>query len=121
MNNAVAHQNVERLIEAEMAHYRRAREANDAQTAWTALERAHVISQPYLGHHLFNHWTMLGYAFRLRDGREMLGQLFRLVLAPLGALTGKIPVGNTGRSNVSAFAPMKVPDDLVPLIKDING
>ena len=121
MNCSVAHQNVESLIEVEMTRYRQAREADDGHAAWTALERAHVISQPYLGHHLFNHWTMLGYAFRLRDGREMLGQLFRLVLAPLGALTGKIPVGNTGRSNVSAFAPMEVPDDLAPLIKDING
>ena len=111
----------EKLIVEEMAHYRQAREAGDTTAAWTALERAHVISQPYLGHHLSNHWTMLGYAFHLRDGREILGQLFRLVLAPLGALTGKIPVGNTGRSNVSAFAPMEVPDDLAPLIKDING
>lgn len=111
----------ERLIGEEMVHYRQAREADDTRAAWTALERAHIISQPHFGHHLFNHWSMLGYAFHLRDWREMLGQLFRLALAPVGALSGWIPVGNTGRSDVSAFAPMKVPDDLAHFIKDIKG
>ncbi|MBT8427288.1 MAG: DUF3703 domain-containing protein, partial [Erythrobacter sp.] len=32
--------------------------------------------------------------------------------APLGNLTGRLPWGNTGRANVSAFAPMPYPDDL---------
>lgn len=27
-------------------------------------------------------------------------------MAPLGNLTGRLPIGNTGRANVSAFAPM---------------
>jgi hypothetical protein len=35
-----------------------------------------------------------------------------LLLAPLGSLTGRLPIGNTGRSNVSAFLPMAIPQDL---------
>ncbi len=36
----------------------------------------------------------------------------RLALAPIGALTGGIPAGNTGRSNISAFETMAIPADL---------
>jgi hypothetical protein len=55
---------------------------------------------------------MLIYALRLHDLREVAGQVARLALAPLAAMTGRVPVGNTGRSNVSAFRPMPIPDDL---------
>ncbi len=51
-------------------------------------------------------------ALRRRDRKEIVGQLVRLVLAGPGSLTGKYPVGNTGGANVSAFAPMPIPDDL---------
>lgn len=100
------------LIDREMAAYHAARAASDIVAAWATLERAHIISQPYLGPHLANHMAMLGFAFELRDWREIAGQIVRLALAPFGALTGRIPIGNTGRSNVSAFQPMPIPDDL---------
>lgn len=66
-----------------------------------------------LGLHLRVHLAMLGYAFRLRQPREIVGQLARLALAPLGTLTGRVPHGNTGRANVGAFAPMPLPADLI--------
>jgi hypothetical protein len=59
-----------------------------------------------------SHITMLAFAFSRRDMREMSGKLLRIALVPLGALTGRLPTGNTGRARVSAFAPMPVPDDL---------
>jgi Protein of unknown function (DUF3703) len=102
----------DQLIATEMAAYRTARAANDSVMAWTALERAHIVSQPFLRPHLANHWAMLRFAVAERNGGEVFGQIMRLALAPLGALTGRIPVGNTGRSNVSAFQTMSVPDDL---------
>lgn len=55
---------------------------------------------------------MLCYAIALKDRREVFGQVFRLALVPLGALTGRIPIGNNGRARVSAFTPMTIPDDL---------
>jgi len=108
----------EQLIATEMAAYRAACAANDSVMAWSALERAHIVSQPYLGPHLAIHWTMLGFAIEQRDMREVAGQIARLALAPFGAVTGRIPIGNTGRSNVSAFQPMPVPEDL---LSKING
>lgn len=84
----------------------------DTGAAWWALERAHILSQPDLPMHLRVHWTMLGYAVRQLDLREVAGQTLRLALAPIGSLTGRLPVSNTGRSNVSAFEPMPIPADL---------
>lgn len=107
-----------RLIKQQMADYESARLAGDTNSAWRALERAHIVSQPHLGPHCDNHRAMLGFAVALRDWREMTGQVVRLILAPLGALTGRIPVGNTGRSNVSAFQPMAIPDDLYRAMED---
>ena len=101
-----------RLIKLEMANFENACSIGDTGSAWQALERAHIISQPFLGPHLANHWAMLGYAVMQRDWREVTGQLIRLALAPVGALTGRIPVGNTGRSNIGVFRPMPIPDDL---------
>lgn len=105
------------LLESEVTAYREARARNDIEVSWYHLERAHIVSQPHLGLHLASHWSMLGFAVELRDWRETAGQIVRLALAPLGALTGRIPLGNTGRSNVSAFQPMPVPQDLAAKIE----
>ena len=109
-----------RLIDVEMTQYKAARAGGNAASAWRHLERAHIISQPFLALHLDNHWAMLGFAWAKRDISELAGQIARLALAPLGSLTGRIPIGNTGRSNVSAFKPMPLPDDLHRLIEDAS-
>ena len=109
---------VRRLIAQEMSSHFAARTQGDTATAWRALERAHILSQPYLGPHLTNHCAMLTFALAQRDVREVIGQVARLALAPLGALTGRIPIGNTGRSNVSAFKPMPIPADLRDVMAD---
>ena len=106
-----------RVIGAEMAAYRSAVEAGDDDRAWHHLERVHIVSQPYLGPHLASHGAMLRFAIRRRDWSEVLGQMIRIILAPLGSLTGRLPVGNTGRSNVSAFAPMPIPADLAESLR----
>jgi hypothetical protein len=105
-----------KLIAAEMAHYRANRISADHGATWRALERAHIIAQPYFAAHLASHWHMLGFALTLRDWREAAGQLFRLLLVPLGSLSGRLPVGNTGRARVSAFRPMPMPGDLAALL-----
>jgi hypothetical protein len=105
------------IFNAEMVAYQTARTNRDSIAAWSALERAHIVSQPFLLLHLSAHWVMLGFAFIERDSKEIFGQFARLALAPLGALTGRVPLGNTGRSNVSAFQPMPITDDLRHTIK----
>lgn len=103
---------VRRIVQQEIAVFKKASEANEVDKAWRALERAHIVSQPHIALHVANHWAMLKFAVSERDCKEVVGQVLRLALAPMGALTGRIPLGNTGRANVSAFQTMPVPDDL---------
>ncbi len=101
------------------AEYRDARSAADAgktEKAWRHLERAHIVAQGMLVPHIYSHWRMLRLAVRTSDIREIAGQLARLALAPLGNLTGRLPIGNTGRSDVSAFAHMDIPADLQAIL-----
>src|SRR3954466_12904407 len=89
-----------------------ARSAGDAQSEWSHLERAHILSQPMAMPHVRTHVSMLRYGIRHRDTREIAGQLIRLVVAAPGTWTGRYPVGNTGGANVSALMPMSIPADL---------
>jgi hypothetical protein len=104
----------------ECAAARSARSDGDARGEWSHLERAHILSQPMAGPHVRTHITMLGAGFRRRDGREVVGQLVRLVVAAPGTWTGKYPVGNTGGANVSAVKPMPIPDDLQVYLKEVS-
>ena len=108
-----------RLVATEHEAFEKAIARNNAENAWRALERIHIITQIYAGMHITSHLRMLGYARELREWKEVVGQLFRLALAPIGNLTGRLPFGNTGRSNVSAFQPMELPTDLRPKISKL--
>jgi hypothetical protein len=88
----------------------------DLSTAWGHLERAHILSQPMAGRHVRTHLAMLRFALRTRRPHEVLGQLFRTVVAAPGTWTGRYPVGNTGGADVSAFVAMAVPADLQDLL-----
>lgn len=109
--------------------YRRAAEASDEQNfeeVWHHLERAHVVAQDRLGPHCVSHWRMLELAWRTRDWREVHGQIFRLSLAPIGNITGRLPIGNSGRSNVSAFARMEIEPEISRVLgqspaQDVRG
>jgi hypothetical protein len=96
----------------ERAAARAARGTGDMAAEWRHLERAHILSQPMAIPHVRTHLAMLGYGIRKRDGREIGGQLLRLVVAAPGTWTRRYPVGNTGGANVSAVLPMPIPDDL---------
>ena len=103
---------------AELAAARAARSSGDTHAEWTHLERAHILSQPIAGAHVRTHFAMFAAALRRRDRHELAGQLFRTVVAAPGSMTVKYPVVNTGGADVSAFAPMPIPDDLQPLLPD---
>ncbi len=78
--------------------------AGDLQAAFSLLERAHLLGQRQLGRHWAVHVWMLRIGWRRGD----LGEV----------LTGRLPVGNTGGSNVSAFASLPVPPDLQTLLTE---
>jgi hypothetical protein len=103
---------LEEAYRAEVRAFRHAHAGKDFARAWRFLERAHILSQSAVRLHLHAHLLMLGFAIARREWREALGQVYRLLLAPLGSLLGRIPRGNTGRVSVSAFVPMPIPEDL---------
>ena len=86
------------------------------QTRWRHLQAAHIAGQPLFTVHAMVHLHMLRQAWRDRDPREVAGQLLRLALVPLGHATGRLPIGNSGRSDVSAFSAMAVRPDLAMLL-----
>jgi hypothetical protein len=97
-----------------------ARRRGDLAGEWAHLERAHILSQPMVVPHLRTHLAMLGAGLRRRDRREVVGQLLRLVVAGPGSLTGRYPAGNTGGADVSALAPMPIPEDLRPYLTPVT-
>ena len=102
----------------EIAAASTARANGDNRAEWSHLERAHILSQPIAGAHVRTHMAMLAAALRRHDRHELVGQVFRIMVAAPGSITGKYPVGNTGGADVSAFAPMPIPEDLQPLLPD---
>jgi hypothetical protein len=109
----------EAVLLAERRTFQSARATGDAAAAWAALERMHIVSQPFLGPHLASHGAMFAFAIAQRDWREALGQSVRIVLAPLGAMSGWLPWGNSGRATVSAFKAMPLPTDLAAMLETL--
>ncbi|WP_067540809.1 DUF3703 domain-containing protein [Nocardia crassostreae] len=94
----------------------RARTAPELETSWRALERAHILSQPWPWPHTRAHWLMLRLALRTHDRPEALGQLIRLLVAGPGSMVGRAPVGNTGRTSVGLMTTMPIPADLAAIL-----
>jgi len=94
-----------------------ARETHDHDRAFRHLARAHILAQRYTLRHVRVHWLMLWLGVATRDWQEISGQLARIVAAALFSRIW-VPVGNTGRANVSAVKSMPVPDDLRALLDE---
>jgi hypothetical protein len=93
----------------------------DLQQRWLLLEAAHVVGQTRLLPHLRVHVAMLGVGWQTLDWTEVVGQIFRIVLVPIGHLTGRLPLGNPGRSNISAFKTMAPKPEISQLISESAG
>lgn len=102
--------------QAELAAAANAENRADIPAAFRHLERAHILSQRFALAHAATHLRMLRLGWRTGDTREVFGQLTRAAAALVFSRIW-VPVGNTGRANVSAFAPMRVPEDLASMLK----
>lgn len=87
----------------------------ELENAFRHLERAHVLGQPWAIAHSRAHWMMLKIGLRRRDGREIIGQVVRLIGGGVLSLFGRLPEGNTGGANVPAERPMPLLPDLQAL------
>lgn len=101
-----------------MAEAERHQATGDSRGALAALERAHVLGQLDFRPHLRVHWQMLRVGWSEGDRREVVGQLLRIALVPVGHLFGRLPRGNTGGANVSAFQTMPIPPELKRFFED---
>jgi hypothetical protein len=89
----------------------------EVEVAFHHLERAHILSQRYTSAHVHVHWLMLRLGASMGAWREVIGQSTRIVAAAMFSRIW-VPIGNTGRANVSAIEPMEVPDDLRSLLEN---
>lgn len=106
---------------AELSSAKVAFARGDYVTSWRHLERAHVLGQPYPVPHTEVHWQMLLFGLRLKNLREIIGQLPRLFVGGVKSFVGHIPVGNTGGANVPALQPMEIPADLRRIIETTSS
>lgn len=83
---------------------------------WLLLEAAHIVGQTRFGPHWQVHCLMLSLAWEKRMPKEVLGQLLRLVLVPLGHRFKRLPIGNSGRADMSAFRAMKPSTEVLKVI-----
>lgn len=85
----------------------------DMQEAVVAFE--HILGQGSTGPHVRGHVALLRWGWRARDGREILGQLTRLIGAVLFNWLW-VPRGNPGSTRVNAFAAHPIPLELAHLL-----
>ena len=104
------------VYETELDRARAAAATGKIDDAYRHLERAHIIGQRDTWAHVRSHWRMLRLGASLRHWREVSGQGVRIVAAALFSRIW-VPLGNTGRSHVSATRPMELPDDLRALME----
>ena len=93
---------------------------NDFQASWHHLERAHILGQPYPYHHSLVHWKMLLFGVKIKNYKEIFGQIPRLVFGGIKSFVGHIPIGNTGGANVPPLKPMEIPKELKDIIEVNN-
>lgn len=89
--------------------------------SWRHLERAHILGQLYPYQHTEVHWKMLCFGIKIKNGKEIIGQIPRLLFGGVKSFVGHIPVGNTGGANVPPLRPMEIPEDLQAIINSNKG
>lgn len=91
------------------------------QLAWCHLERAHILGQPWPREHTYVHWVMMKFGIKIKNGREIVGQIPRLLVGGAKSFVGNIPVGNTGGANVPPLQPMDIPADLKSILQQFES
>lgn len=88
------------------------------QLSWRHLERAHILGQPYPLEHTAVHLKMFLFGIKIKNWKEVVGQIPRLLVGGIKSFVGKIPVGNTGGADVPPLFPMEIPEDLLTIIRN---
>jgi hypothetical protein len=104
-------------FETELRKAQLAIAAGEIETAWTALQRAHILGQAYPIPHAIAHWNMLKLAWRQRDFKEVAAQLIPTIVAiPLTMLVGQQRSLRGGKANVPDPKQREIPNDLLKIL-----
>ena len=109
-------QRIRPFVQTELDAARALESRGEFASAFSRLERAHVLGQASTCEHVRVHAAMLGWAVRHGVQTEAMGQLVRILGAATKTLWGAVPRGNTGGANVNPLKPMPIPPDLQDLI-----
>ena len=101
----------------ELEKYKSELSKGNLHGAWRQLERAHIIGQSWPKEHSHTHWLMLKFGLKIKNTKESVGQVPRLIFGGVKSFVGKIPVGNTGGAYVPPLQPMEIPEDLKKMIR----
>ena len=106
MNN-----NLKVAFDNEMTLARIAYKNLEYEQSFKHLENAHILGQEYVIPHTKSHWWMLKVGWQTSDGREVIGQVFRIIASVIFSRIW-VPKGNTGGANVNPFKSMSIRDEL---------
>ncbi len=104
----------------ELKAYQEELAINNLSKAWQHLERAHVIGQAYPYEHSYIHWKMLLFGIQIKSGKEILGQIPRLLVGGVKSFVGTIPVGNTGGANIPPLKPLPIEEDIQTIFETLE-
>lgn len=113
--------NLKSFYENELLQYKQEYQNGNWKNAWNHLERAHIIGQKYPFPHSYAHFKMLQFGFKIKNGKEILGQIPRLIFGGVKSFVGTVPVGNPGGANVPPLKPFPIPLDLQELFEKSEG
>lgn len=95
-----------------MDKYRTEYSNKNLKSAWNHLERAHIIGQKYPSTHTFVHWKMLQFGIKIKSGKEIIGQIPRLIFGGVKSFVRRIPVGNLEGANIPPLKPFPIEKEL---------
>jgi Protein of unknown function (DUF3703) len=109
---------VQKHFKTELSRVKIAILEQDFETAWTALQRAHILGQTDAIFHVIVHWSMLKLAWIQQDFKEVVGQLLPTIMAiPLTLLFGQIRSLRGGKANVNNSEKMSIPEDIQQILE----
>ncbi|GAB54494.1 hypothetical protein GPUN_0347 [Glaciecola punicea ACAM 611] len=96
------------MIEDKLNPASQAQLRREYNKSFALLEDAHVIGQQSTYFHSLVHLKMLRHGLSMRNYKEVMWQLCRLIDAFTKTAIGLIPTGNTGGANVNRFRQMPI-------------
>ena len=109
--NTTMPKSLKTYYEKELSDYQTEYLNDNVKEAWNHLERAHIIGQKYPYAHSYVHWKMLQFGLKIKSGKEIVGQIPRLIFGGVKSFVGKIPVGNPGGANVPPLKPFPIEEE----------